>query len=75
MRYRTPGRIAALRELHVNPFDLTLTDVNHPFHVHHVEKCLEEARIAADEDEVPIGARWFTRSWGSLVKRTTCGSS
>jgi len=40
----------------MDPFDLTLTDVNHPFHRHHMELCLEEAAAAAAEDEVPIGA-------------------
>jgi tRNA(adenine34) deaminase len=39
-----------------NPFDLTFTDPNHPFHLHHMELCLGEAEVAADEDEVPIGA-------------------
>jgi tRNA(adenine34) deaminase len=39
-----------------NPFDLTFTDPNHPFHIHHMEMCLQEAAVAADEDEVPIGA-------------------
>jgi tRNA(adenine34) deaminase len=39
-----------------NPFDLPLTDPRHPFHVHHMEMALEEAALAADEDEVPIGA-------------------
>src|SRR5262245_47077475 len=39
-----------------NPFDLTLTDSSHPFHLHHMEMCLREAEVAADEDEVPIGA-------------------
>jgi tRNA(adenine34) deaminase len=39
-----------------NPFDLTFTDPNHPFHVHHMEMCLGEAAAAFDEDEVPIGA-------------------
>lgn len=41
---------------HFNPFDLMFTDPNHPFHVHHMEMCLEEAASAFDEDEVPIGA-------------------
>lgn len=40
----------------MDPFDLTFTDPRHPFHVHHMELCLREAQIAADEDEVPIGA-------------------
>jgi tRNA(adenine34) deaminase len=39
-----------------NPFDLTFTDPNHPFHLHHMEMCLSEAADAFNEDEVPIGA-------------------
>src|SRR5215475_3583321 len=39
-----------------SPFDLPLTDPRHPFHVLHMEMALEEAELAADEDEVPIGA-------------------
>jgi tRNA(adenine34) deaminase len=39
-----------------SPFDLPLTDPRHPFHVQHMEMALEEAQLAADEDEVPIGA-------------------
>jgi tRNA(adenine34) deaminase len=39
-----------------SPFDLPLTDPRHPFHVHHMEMALEEAALAAAEDEVPIGA-------------------
>jgi tRNA(adenine34) deaminase len=39
-----------------SPFDLTLTGINHPFHLHHMEMCLEEAAVADGEDEVPIGA-------------------
>jgi tRNA(adenine34) deaminase len=39
-----------------NPFDLPLADPRHPFHVHHMEIALEEAELAAAEDEVPIGA-------------------
>lgn len=37
-------------------FDIALTDHHHPFHVHHMELALQEAAIAADEDEVPVGA-------------------
>jgi tRNA(adenine34) deaminase len=40
----------------MDPFDLTFTDPGHPFHLRHMELCLEEARAAFDEDEVPIGA-------------------
>jgi tRNA(adenine34) deaminase len=43
-------------EAHVNPFDFSLSDPRHPFHLHHMEMALEEAKLAADEDEVPVGA-------------------
>jgi tRNA(adenine34) deaminase len=39
-----------------SPFDLPMTDPRHPFHVEHMEMALEEARVAFDEDEVPVGA-------------------
>jgi tRNA(adenine34) deaminase len=38
------------------PFDLPFTDPGHPFHVRHMEMALEEAELAAAEDEVPVGA-------------------
>ena len=38
-----------------SPFDLPLTDPRHPFHLHHMEMALEEAALAADADEVPVG--------------------
>src|SRR5262249_45648573 len=38
------------------PLDLPLTDPRHPFHLAHMEMALEEARLAADADEVPVGA-------------------
>jgi tRNA(adenine34) deaminase len=38
------------------PFDLALTDPRHPFHLHHMGLALEEAALAAAEDEVPVGA-------------------
>jgi tRNA(adenine34) deaminase len=37
-------------------FDLPLIDPRHPFHLHHMEMALEEAEVAATEDEVPVGA-------------------
>jgi tRNA(adenine34) deaminase len=37
------------------PIDLPLTDPRHPFHLHHMEQALEEAALADDEDEVPVG--------------------
>jgi tRNA(adenine34) deaminase len=39
-----------------SPFDLPLTDPRHPFHLHHMEMALDEAMVAAAEDEVPVGA-------------------
>jgi tRNA(adenine34) deaminase len=42
--------------LEISPFDLPLTDPRHPFHLHHMEMALEEAALAAAEDEVPVGA-------------------
>lgn len=39
-----------------DPLDLSLSDPRHPFHLEHMEMALEEARTAAAEDEVPIGA-------------------
>ena len=36
--------------------DLPLTDPRHPFHAVHMAMALDEARAAAAEDEVPIGA-------------------
>ena len=40
----------------LDPFDLTLGDPSHPFHLHHMELALDEAALAAQEDEVPVGA-------------------
>jgi tRNA(adenine34) deaminase len=42
--------------LDLSPFDLPLSDPRHPFHVAHMEMALEEAALAAAEDEVPVGA-------------------
>jgi tRNA(adenine34) deaminase len=39
-----------------SPFDLPLTDPRHPFHLEHMEMALDEARAAAADDEVPVGA-------------------
>ncbi len=36
--------------------DLPLSDPRHPVHVAHMEMALEEADLAAAEDEVPVGA-------------------
>jgi tRNA(adenine34) deaminase len=37
-------------------FDPLLSDPRHPFHQFHMEMALEEAQLAYDEEEVPIGA-------------------
>jgi tRNA(adenine34) deaminase len=37
-------------------FESTLSDPLHPFHLQHMEMALDEAGLAAAEDEVPIGA-------------------
>jgi tRNA(adenine34) deaminase len=42
--------------LDISPFDLPLTDPRHPFHLQHMEMALDEAALAAAEDEVPVGA-------------------
>lgn len=42
--------------MHLTPFDLPFSDPRHPFHVAHMEMAVEEARIASEEDEVPVGA-------------------
>jgi tRNA(adenine34) deaminase len=35
---------------------LALADPRHPFHLEHMQMALDEARLAAAEDEVPVGA-------------------
>src|SRR4051812_418384 len=39
-----------------SPFDVPLTDPRHPFHVEHMQMALDEAALAAREDEVPVGS-------------------
>jgi len=51
-----------------SPFDLPLTDARHPFHVAHMEMALEEAALAADEDEVPVGAVIVSFRHGLLAR-------
>src|SRR2546428_8244769 len=50
------------------PFDLPLTDPRHPFHLTHMEMALEEALIAADEDEVPVGAAIVALQRGVIAR-------
>jgi len=49
-----------------DPLDLSLSDPRHPFHVEHMKMALEEARTAAAEDEVPIGAVIVSMSAGVI---------
>ena len=42
--------------MELSPFDMPLSDPRHPFHAHHMAMALEEAKTAADEGEVPVGA-------------------
>jgi tRNA(adenine34) deaminase len=51
-----------------SPLDLPLTDPRHPFHVHHMEMALGEAGLAADEDEVPVGAVIVSPHQGVLAR-------
>ncbi len=52
----------------MSTFDLTLLDPRHPFHVMHMEMALEEARLAVQEDEVPVGAVIVSLSGGVLAR-------
>ncbi len=52
----------------LSPFDLPLTDPRHPFHVHHMEMALEEAALAADRDEVPVGAAIVSLKQGVIAR-------
>jgi tRNA(adenine34) deaminase len=51
-----------------SPFDLPLTDPRHPFHLEHMEMALDEARTAADEDEVPVGAVIVSLQCGVIAR-------
>lgn len=51
-----------------SPFDLTLTDPRHPFHVEHMKFALEEAELARLEDEVPVGAVIVSFEHGILAQ-------
>ena len=48
--------------------DLLLSDPRHPLHVLHMEMALEEAQLAADEDEVPIGAVIISTERGIIAR-------
>ncbi len=48
--------------------DLTLLDPSHPFHIYHMEMALEEAQIAFEEDEVPVGAVILSLDKGIIAR-------
>lgn len=50
----------------MTPFTLPLDDPRHPFHLHHMELALEEARQAYSEEEVPVGAVIIHRQHGII---------
>jgi tRNA(adenine34) deaminase len=49
-------------------FDLPLTDPRHPFHLEHMRLALDEAALAAAEDEVPVGAVIVSLERGVLAQ-------
>jgi tRNA(adenine34) deaminase len=51
-----------------SPFDLPLMDPRHPFHLEHMAMALEEARLAAAEDEVPVGAVIVSLKQGVIAR-------
>jgi tRNA(adenine34) deaminase len=64
------AKVPAREERPVGPpdFELPLTDPRHPFHVLHMEMALQEAEIAAAEDEVPVGAVIVSFERGVLAR-------
>jgi tRNA(adenine34) deaminase len=53
--------------LDLNPFNLPFSDPRHPLHLVHMEMALEQAQIAADEDEVPVGAVILSLDRGQVI--------
>ncbi len=51
-----------------NPFDLSLADPRHPFHEAHMSMALEEAALAIEEDEVPVGAVIVSLQQGVIAR-------
>jgi tRNA(adenine34) deaminase len=51
-----------------SPFDLPLSDPRHPFHIAHMEMALEEAEIAGEAGEVPVGAVIVSLQRGLLAR-------
>jgi tRNA(adenine34) deaminase len=51
-----------------SPYDLSLSDPAHPFHVLHMQMALEEAQLATDADEVPVGAVIVSLEMGVIAR-------
>jgi tRNA(adenine34) deaminase len=54
--------------LDLDSIDLLLSDPRHPFHLWHMELALEEAALAAAEEEVPVGAVIVSRDRGVIAQ-------
>jgi tRNA(adenine34) deaminase len=63
-----PSWFLPVPEFVVSPFDLSLTDPRHPLHVLHMEMALEEAALAAADDEVPVGCVIVSPQRGVLAR-------
>ena len=57
-----------MRAMDESLLDLTLTDPRHPLHAAHMEMALEEAGLAAAEDEVPVGAVILSPTRGVIAR-------
>jgi tRNA(adenine34) deaminase len=52
----------------MDQFNLELSDPSHQFHTMHMEIALEEARLAEQEDEVPVGALIVSAKEGIIAR-------
>ena len=52
----------------MDQFNLELSDPSHQFHIMHMEIALEEARLAEQEDEVPVGALIVSAKEGIIAR-------
>ena len=68
IRSEFDGLLLGEAPMFVTPFDFPLSDPRHPFHVAHMKMAIDEARIAADEDEVPIGCVIVSREKGVIAR-------
>jgi tRNA(adenine34) deaminase len=52
----------------MNQFNLELSDPRHEFHLMHMEIAIQEAKIAEQEDEVPVGAVIVSAQKGIIAR-------